>query len=112
MKCMNHNGYFAKVEFDPEDHLFIGRIVGIKDVVCFHGESVSELETAFHEAVDNYLSACEELGQQPNKPYSGNLMLRIPSEIHAAVASAAEASGTSINQWAAKALDRASHVHS
>ena len=111
MKGMNYNGYFAKVEFDPEDHIFIGRIVGIRDIVSFHGESVNELETAFHEAVDNYLVACNELGQKPNKPYSGNLMLRIPSEIHAAVASAAEASGKSINQWAAKALDRASHIH-
>jgi predicted HicB family RNase H-like nuclease len=111
MNGMNYNGYFAKVEFDPEDHIFIGRIIGIRDIVSFHGESVNELETAFHEAVDNYLAACNKLGQEPNKPYSGNLMLRIPSEIHAAVASAAEASGKSINQWAAKALDRASHVH-
>ena len=111
MKGMNYNSYFAKVEFDPEDHIFIGRIIGIRDIVSFHGESVNELETAFHEAVDNYLAACNELGQEPNKPYSGNLMLRIPSEIHAAVASAAEASGKSINQWAAKALDRAIHVH-
>ena len=38
-------------------------------------------------------------------------MLRVPSEIHAAVASAAEASGKSINQWAAGVLDKASHVH-
>jgi predicted HicB family RNase H-like nuclease len=110
MNGMHHNGYFAKVEFDPEDRIFIGRIIGIRDVVGFHGESVTELEAAFHEAVDNYLAACKELGQKPNKPYSGNLMLRIPVEIHAAVASAAEASGKSINQWAAGVLDKASHI--
>ena len=111
MKGMNYNGYFAKIEFDPEDHIFVGRLIGIRDIVSFHGESVVELETAFHEAVENYLAACNELGQEPNKPYSGNLMLRVPSEIHAAVASAAEASGKSINQWAVKALDRASQAH-
>ncbi|MCA1742832.1 MAG: toxin-antitoxin system HicB family antitoxin [Desulfovibrionales bacterium] len=57
--------------------------------------------------------ACKysELGQKPNKPYSGNLMLRIPAEIHAAVACAAESSGNSINQWAARVLDKASHAH-
>ena len=108
---MNHKGYLAKVEFDPEDHIFVGQVVGIRDVVGFHGESVTELETAFHEAVDNYLQACEELGQEPNRPYSGNLMLRVPAEVHAAVAAAAEASGKSINQWAAAALDAASHAH-
>ena len=111
MKGMSYNGYFAKVEFDNEDHVFVGRIIGISDVVGFHGESVIELETAFHEAVDNYLAACKELGQKPNKSYSGNLMLRVPAEIHAAVASAAEASGKSINQWAAGVLDKASHAH-
>ncbi|RLB86150.1 MAG: toxin-antitoxin system HicB family antitoxin [Deltaproteobacteria bacterium] len=111
MKGMNHKGYFAKVEFDYEDHIFVGHIIGIRDVIGFHGESVTELETAFQEAVDNYLAACNELGQEPNKPYSGNLMLRIPSEIHAAVASAAEASGKSINQWAAGVLDKESHAH-
>ncbi len=110
MKGMNYNGYFAKVEFDPEDHIFVGRIIGIRDVIAFHGESVSELETAFHEAVDDYLDACKKLGQEPNKPYSGNLMLRIPAEVHAAVAAAAEASGKSINQWAAGVLNTASHT--
>ena len=108
---MNYKGYFAKVEFDPEDHIFVGQVLGIRDVVGFHGESVSELKAAFAEAVDDYLAACTELGQEPNKPYSGNLMLRIPAEIHAAVASAAESSGKSINQWAAKVLDKASHAN-
>ena len=111
MNSMSYTGYFANVEFDAEDHIFVGRIIGIRDIVGFHGESVSELEAAFHEAVDNYLAACKELGQEPNKPYSGNLMLRIPAEIHASVAAAAEASGKSINQWAARALEKASHAH-
>ena len=111
MKGMNHNGYFANVEFDAEDHIFVGSIIGIRDVIGFHGESVTELEEAFHDAIDNYLAACKELGQKPNKPYSGNLMLRVPSEIHAAIASAAEVSGKSINQWAASVLDKASHAH-
>ena len=111
MKGMNYKGYVAKVEFDPEDHIFVGHIIGIRDVVGFHGESVATLETAFREAVDSYLVACKKLGQEPNKPYSGNLMLRVPAEIHAAVAAAAEASGKSINQWAAKALEVASHAH-
>ncbi len=111
-KGICYNGYFANVEFDAEDHIFVGRIIGIRDVIGFHGECVTELESAFHEAVDNYLAACKELGQQPNKPYSGNLMLRVPAETHAAVASAAEASGKSINQWAARVLDKASHTSS
>jgi len=109
MKAMKYKGYFAKVEFDAEDRIFIGHIIGIKDVVGFHGESVEELEQSFREAVDNYLDACKKLDQKPNKPYSGNLMLRIPAEVHAAVAAAAEADGKSINQWATSILESASN---
>ena len=71
MNSMKHKGYHAKVEYDPDDHIFVGHIIGIRDAVGFHGESVQELETAFAEAVDNYLAACEQLGQQPNKPLRG-----------------------------------------
>lgn len=102
MKTMTHKGYAAQIEYSDADQCFIGHIAGIKDVVGFHGESVSELRAAFEEAVDDYLETCARLNRSPQKPYSGKLMLRIPPEIHAAVAVAAEVSGKSINQWAAE----------
>ncbi len=105
-----YRGYAARIEFRLEDESFIGHIAGIKDVVGFHGETVTELKTAFEEAVDDYLDACERVGKSPQKPYSGKLMLRIPPEIHAAVATAAELSGKSINQWASEALNREANL--
>jgi predicted HicB family RNase H-like nuclease len=33
-----------------EDECFIGHIAGIKDVVGFHGETVSELKAAFEDS--------------------------------------------------------------
>jgi len=102
MNTMKHRGYAAQIEYSDEDQCFIGHIAGIKDVVGFHGESVSELRAAFEEAVDDYLETCARLNRSPQKPYSGKLMLRIPPEIHAAVAVAADVSGKSINQWAAE----------
>jgi len=109
MNSMTYKGYLSRIEYDDEDRIFIGRLTGIRDIVAFHGDSVVALETAFHEAVDDYLQACERLGQQPEKPASGNLMLRVPSEVHQAAIAAARASGTSLNQWAAKALAEAAH---
>jgi predicted HicB family RNase H-like nuclease len=63
---MKDKRYFARVEFDPEDHIFVGHIVGIRDMVGFHGESAVELDAAFREAVDDYLAACKKLNQEPN----------------------------------------------
>lgn len=109
MNTLTYKGYAARVEFDAEDRIFHGRIAGIRDIVTFHGESVKELLAAFEEAVDDYLETCEKLGQQPNKPFSGRMMLRLPPETHAAAAMAAEANGKSLNQWATEVIDKAVH---
>ena len=104
MNTMTHRGYAARIDYSDEDGCFVGHIAGINDVVGFHGESVEELRDAFVESVDDYLETCEKLNRSPQKPYSGNLMLRIPPQVHAAIATAAEVSGKSINQWASDTL--------
>lgn len=91
MNTMTFQGYVALIEYSDEVQCFVGHIAGIHDIVGFHGEPVAELRTAFEEAVDDYLEACEKLSRAPQKPYSGKLMLRVPPEVHAAVAVAAEA---------------------
>ena len=111
MKTMRHKGYAACIEYSEEDGCFVGHIAGIRDVVGFHGESVAELRSAFEEAVDDYLETCAVLGKKPQKSYSGKLMLRIPPDIHAAVATAAETRGKSINQLVAEILDQTVRDH-
>ena len=107
MNTMTYRGYAARIEYSDEDECFVGHIAGIQDVIGFHASTVEELRAAFRESVDDYLETCEKLGRKPQKSYSGNLMLRVPPEVHAAIATAAEVSGKSINQWAAEALGQA-----
>ncbi|MCX5728184.1 MAG: type II toxin-antitoxin system HicB family antitoxin [Nitrospirae bacterium] len=112
MNSMSYNGYTARIEYDNEDHIFTGRIAGIRDVIGFHGSSVDELEQAFRESVDDYLDACNKIGQSPNKPASGRLMLRVPPEVHSAALVAAQVSGQSLNQWAMETIQKAAqHPH-
>ena len=105
---MTYKNYAARIEYNEEDSCFIGHILGIHDVVGFHGDSVNELRSAFEEAVDDYLKTCKQLGRSPQKPYSGKLMLRVPPEVHARAAMMAEAHGISLNQWASEVLAKAS----
>ena len=104
---MRYRDYAAHIEYSDEDHCFVGHIAGIRDIVGFHGESVSELRAAFEEAVDDYLETCTKLGRTPQKPYSGKLFLRIDPALHARVATLAEAEGKSINLWAQEVLQQA-----
>jgi predicted HicB family RNase H-like nuclease len=107
MNMMKYRGYTARIEYDEEDRIFVGHLAGIQDIVGFHGTTVDELEAAFHESVDNYIAISEETGRPAQKPYSGRLMLRVPPEVHAAVATAAQIRGKSINQWATDTLKKA-----
>lgn len=97
---MKYKGYSADIEYSAEDKCLVGHIAGITDIVGFHADTVDELQVAFEEAVEDYLETCEKLNKLPQTPYSGNLRLRIPPDIHVAIAKAAEAHGKSLDQWA------------
>jgi predicted HicB family RNase H-like nuclease len=106
MNTMTHKGYAARVEYSEEDGCLVGHVVGIRDIIGFHGESVAELRAAFEEAVDDYLETCAKLGRQANHPYSGQFRLRLPPELHARAAMVAETKGKSLNAWVADAIVR------
>lgn len=110
MNTMNHKGYTARIEFEERDNIFIGRVLGLRAMISFHGETVTELHQAFHAAIDDFLLDCKEQGIKPEKAASGKLMLRVPPEVHGAALVAARASGKSLNQWATDVLQSATHA--
>lgn len=107
---MTYRGYTVSLEFDPVDNILVGRVQDIDDIISFHGDSVTEFTHAFHEAIDDYVSACEKLGQPPEKPASGRLMLRVDPVVHAAALKAAAHTGQSLNRWAEQVLRKAAHA--
>lgn len=104
---MTYKGYSARIEYDDEDSILIGKIAGIRDGVGFHADNVEDLKEAFQEAVDDYVDTCAKIGKEPQKPYSGRVMFRVDPEVHRKAALAAELSGKSLNQWAEEVLNRA-----
>lgn len=104
MDTIEHNGYRGSVRFSADDHTFHGQIIGINDVITFEGETVDLLETAFREAVEDYVKFCNEMGKAPERAYSGKIPLRIDKDLHRLIAGEAEASGSSLNGWIADVL--------
>jgi predicted HicB family RNase H-like nuclease len=107
MNTMTYRGYTARVEYDERDDLFVGRILGIRSIISFHGGTVKQLRTEFERAVKDYLADCEAQGVQPEKPASGKLLLRVPPEVHGRALVVAQAEGKSLNQWASEVLQQA-----
>jgi predicted HicB family RNase H-like nuclease len=104
---MEYRGYIGKVEFDDEAAIFHGEVVNTRDVITFQGQSVSELKRAFRDSVDDYLAFCEERGEEPDKPYSGQFVARISPELHRQVNVAATLAGKSLNSWVSEQLQAA-----
>ncbi|MEW6220747.1 MAG: type II toxin-antitoxin system HicB family antitoxin [Thermodesulfobacteriota bacterium] len=109
MNTLSYKGYTARIEFDPDDNIFFGHLIGIRDTVGFHGESVVELKDAFRKAVDFYLESCTKAGREPNKPFSGKFVVRVDSELHGRIAAAAAATGKSLNKWVVDVLAHMVH---
>ena len=104
---LNYKGYAGRVEFDDEAGIFHGEVLDLRDVVTFQGKSVDEIERAFKDSIDDYLDFCEERGEEPDKPFSGKLMLRLPPELHRKVYTSSKRENKSLNQWIAERLERA-----
>ena len=105
MNTMTYKGYLGSVNYSDKDQVFFGKIEGINGLVNFEGESVKELTTAFHEAVDDYLAYCEDEGIEPDKSYTGVLNVRLTPAIHRQIAMLALQEGISINAFIKDALE-------
>jgi predicted HicB family RNase H-like nuclease len=103
---MQYKGFTGIMEIDEEAGIIFGKVVGLRDVVTFQGESVAEARKAFQESVDSYLEFCVARGEKPEKPYSGNFVVRIDPEIHRALATKAEAEHISLNGLVVRLLSR------
>ncbi len=104
---MEYKGYIGDVKFDADASIFHGEVINTRDVITFQGQSVDELVAAFHGSVDDYLAFCAERGEEPDKPFSGQFMTRIPPELHREVNIAARVAGKSLNAWVTEQLEMA-----
>ena len=107
VNMFTYKGYTAHVEIDPDANILCGRVLDIKDVITFKGETVEEARQAFHDSVDDYLEWCQELGEEPDKPFSGKLPFRTTPEHHRKIFIAATKAGKSINAWMDEVLTKA-----
>ena len=101
---LNYKGYIGDVVFDSDAHTFHGDVVNTRDVITFEGESVSEIEQAFRDSVDDYLEWCKEDGVEPERPFSGKFVVRIPPELHGEVVAKARKAQLSLNKFVEKSI--------
>jgi predicted HicB family RNase H-like nuclease len=94
---LHYKGYIGSVEFSEEDNVFHGKVIGIKPLISFEGDTVIAIKEDFCHSVDEYLAVCTKNGTQPEKPYKGSFNVRIGADLHRRAALLAYARGVSLN---------------
>lgn len=79
---LEYKGYRTKIEYDSDERVLRGKIEGINDLINFECANIENVEKEFHEAVNDYLEFCKEVGKEPEKECKGTFNVRIDPELH------------------------------
>ena len=94
---MEIDGYRTVIEFDPDIEMFRGEFVGLNGGADFYARDIPGLRREGAASLEVFLDMCKEDGVEPQKQFSGKFNVRIPPDLHAAIAAAAAADGKSLN---------------
>ena len=100
---LEYKNYTTFVRYSAEDDCLYGKIEGIRSTILFD-DSEQPIVEAFHEAVDEYLQYCEQVGIEPEKAYKGSWNVRVSSDLHRRAAIKAEKEQTTLNRITEQAI--------
>ena len=103
---MEYKRYLGTVDYDAQAKIFHGDVINTRDVITFQGTTVNEIERAFKESIDDYISWCKEDGVEPEKPYSGKFNVRLSPELHRQIAILAKKRRVSLNNFVEAAISK------
>lgn len=101
---LSYKGYNGTVEYSKEDCCLFGKVIGIKSLLSYEGESAKELEQDFKNTIDAYLEDCSERNVEPEMAYKGTFNVRISPELHRNIAIYAMEHGKSLNAAVEEAI--------
>lgn len=67
-ETVEYRGYTGSVEYSDEDGLYFGKVLGIRSLISYEGETIADLTADFHDAIDGYLEFCAAENEKPERP--------------------------------------------
>ena len=52
---LQYKGFVGSIEYSDEDSIFYGKVLGVRSLISYEGEKMSDHIEDFHRAVDSYL---------------------------------------------------------
>jgi len=101
---MSYRNFLGSVEYSAEDKCLFGKIQGIDGLINYEGESIPELERAFHEAVDAYVEENMAAGIDAPESCKGSFNVRVDPELHRMAKLRAAEEKLTLNKLVARAI--------
>lgn len=105
IKVLKHKGYQGSVEYNLEKERLEGKVLHVKSLITYAGNTIAELKASFEEEIEEYLADCEELGVEPEKPFCGTFQIRLDPNVHRKLAYNAAEAGVGFNQYVSDILN-------
>ena len=105
METMQYKVFLGSIEISKEDKILYGKLLHINGLITYEAENFSELEAAFHDAVDDYLADCEESGVEPQRSCSGAFNIRVKPEKHRQLLFISSIQNIKLNALVAEGVD-------
>ncbi len=103
---LSYKNYNGTVEYSKGDDCLFGKVVGVRSLLSYEGESIKELKADFQRVIDEYLADCGERNVEPEQPYKGTFNIRISPELHRNIALYAMEHGKSLNAAVEEAIGK------
>lgn len=107
MNTITYKGYTGSVEISEEDNCLFGKVLFIRSLLSYEGQTLEEIKKDFKGVVDEYLEDCKEREIEPEKPFKGSFNVRVRPAIHRGLAIAAAKRGESLNKYVSEVLESA-----
>lgn len=105
MNVLNYKGYFGSIDYNSDDGLLYGKVLGIKSLISYQGETGKLLEIDFKACIDDYLADCKHSNSIPERPFKGSFNVRISPELHERAAILSRSTNRSLNSFVADAIN-------
>lgn len=100
-----YKGYSGSIEYSEPDDVLYGKVLGIRSLISYEGDTIKSLKKDFKEAVEDYLELCEERNMTPEKSSFSSQQLRLSPDLQEEVEVYSQSKGKPMEEVVEKAVE-------
>ncbi len=101
----HYKGYVGSICYSQADDVLYGKVLGIRSLISYEGDTIKSLKKDFEEAVEDYFALCEELNMTPETAHFSSQQLQLSPVLQEEVEAYSKSKGTSFQNVVEQAVE-------